>query len=114
MDTELALFQTVRGTFNGSGMARAFLSVTHHRWVIKRMSTTAVGTINEPTLSVYRGSENPSALVDFTRRGTDVSETSLELRLGEQLVFVWAGGTVGSQATANIEGSYFLQGKRLY
>lgn len=114
MDTELALYQTVRATFDGSGVARGFLSVTHYRWSIKRMSTTAVGTINEPTLSVYRGTENPSGLVDFTRRGTDVSETNLDLRLGEQLVFVWSGGVVGSQAIANIEGSYFLQGKRLY
>lgn len=63
-------------------------------WSVRRIVTQASVTALDPVdiqLFVYRNSETPTALVDSTHSAStgDVSETEIELKTGERLVFVW-------------------------
>ena len=57
-------------------------------------------------LSVYAGSVLPHNLIEHTRRGNGApSNKRLKVPSGEQIVFMWTGGTPGRLASITIKGT---------
>lgn len=104
----IPLFESDTGVADAAG--RAVASVQPLRafetWNIRRMAVSSTSSTLVPTARIYRGSENPSMLVDGTHTGNlDQSDTELALANGEALICVWSGADVGSQCTFTVQGS---------
>lgn len=57
-------------------------------------------------LTIYRDSEEPGNVIEGTALGnSDESDTALELRAGQKLIYVWKEGTPGEIATVTIRGT---------
>lgn len=95
--------------FNAAGVARASLgpAVYGSRWNVDRMVATTTSVL--PTqCDVYRNVESPLSKIDSTRTGNnDTSETNLDLRPPDTLIFVWTNGTPGATATAILAGTLY-------
>lgn len=103
----IPLFETDTGVAdaNGRAVARVQPLRAFETWDIRRMAVSSTSSTLVPTARIYRGSENPSMLVDGTHTGTlDQSDTQLSLANGEALICVWEGADVGSQCTFTVQG----------
>lgn len=91
---------------NGRAIARVQPLRAFERWDVTRMAVSSTSSTLVPTARIYRGSENPTMLVDGTYTGTlDQSDTQLALENGEALLCVWSGADVGSSCTFTVQGS---------
>lgn len=73
-------------------------------WEVERLTTNG-GSDPEPTLHIYRGRIQPTAVVDFTERGNgDVSEAAISLFPSETIIAEWTGGQTGVTMTLVVEG----------
>lgn len=100
------LSTSVSATLDASGRGVVAIGpvVPGLKWDVQRLTTNG-GSDPEPTLHIYRGRVDPTALVDFTNRGNgDVSETALSLFPGETIIAEWTGGTTGVTMTLVVEG----------
>lgn len=74
-------------------------------WHVRSTAVASTSNVKVPTVRTYRGAETPSRLIEGTYTGTlNASDTAYDLRSGERLVVVFAGGDVGSQCTVTLEG----------
>ena len=100
---------SVSAVFDGNGRAAGSVGPQAYgsRWNVDLMVVSTTST-NVTTCKVYRGVEQPTAMVDNTRTGNqDASDCNIDLRAGETLLFVWAGGTPGALASASINGTLY-------
>lgn len=114
VETQIALLETLNATFDASGIAQATTQVgVNQRWVIELLSITTTSS-SQTKCIVYRGRIG-GAQLDYSVTGNgDTSNTHIELRQGETLAVQWTGGTAGSSAQMNVEGSKFIRGLRGY
>lgn len=57
-------------------------------------------------LTVYRDSREPGNVIEGTALGnSDESDTVLDLRAGQKLIYVWQEGTPGEVATVTVRGT---------
>lgn len=103
----IPLFESNTGTADATGRAVARVQPLRafETWNVRRMAVSSTSSVLVPTARIYRGSENPSMLVDGTFTGNlDQSDTQLDLANGEALICVWSGADVGSKCTFTIQG----------
>lgn len=91
---------------NGRAVAKVQPMRAFEKWNIDGYSVASTSSVLVPTVRIYRGSENPSSLVEGTYSGNlDHSDTKLTLMNGEALLAVWSGADVGAQCTFKITGT---------
>lgn len=79
-------------------------------WHITRSSVFNAGTVKTPSCTTYRGIESPTTVIEGTYSGRlDSSDTPIELRNGERLLFVFSGCDVGSNCSATVDGTRTVQ-----
>lgn len=102
----IELYETGTATALADGTATVRLQPLRafERWNITRMSVNSSSTLI-PTLKVYRGSINPSSLIDGTYSGAlNQSDTNIDLHNGVAIIAVFSGATVGSTCTFTVQG----------
>ncbi len=109
----IPLETAANATFNALGVASVSVGPgrANLHWKVTRLVTSTTSTaVVQPQLRVYRNVETPSTLVDSTYSGNSAtSETNLDVRVGERLLFVWSGGTTDAIATIVISGEVIAQ-----
>lgn len=108
MSTPIPLYESNTGVADAAGRAVARVQPLRafEQWEIRRLAVSSTSSVLVPTARIYRGSENPSRLVDGTHTGNlDQSDTHLNLANGEALICVWEGADVGSSCTFTVEGA---------
>lgn len=101
------LYETGSATADATGVATVRLQPLRafETWHITRMMISSTSTTLVPTLKVYRGSINPSQLIDGTYTGTlNQSDTSVDVPNGEAIIAQWTGATPGSTCVFTIQG----------
>lgn len=74
-------------------------------WKVTHHSISNTGTVLTPEERLYRGIESPTTLLEGTFSGNmDSSDTVIDVRNGEALLFIWTGADVGSFCTATVTG----------
>lgn len=113
-ETVTLLAQSRTATVSGSGTASVeFRNGGISRWKIKLMNVNNPGAL-AGRCTVYRGEANAGRQLDFTSKGTDVSDADIELKPGEFITVVWSGCTPGTVLTFRIEGDDIYKGRRAY
>lgn len=101
------LYETKTATVLADGTATVQLQPLRafENWFISRMTISSTSTALVPTLKVYRGSVNPSQLIDGTYTGTlNQSDTAIDLPNGQAIIAQWTGATPGTTCTFTVQG----------
>lgn len=94
-------------------------TVAGESWNVARYSVSLRhSTIDAPRgkLSVYKGFVSPANLIDYTPDGDGATSenNSINLMLGETIIFQWTDATVGAIGTVNMSGERSIPGRRGY
>lgn len=105
----IRLLESKQVTLDGSGNGQVVFDGTYGtRWRITRISVdTGSNAAPNPIATVYRGSVQPTNIVDATYTGNqDTAEypQPIEFVDGESLIVRWTGGNPADVATAVIMG----------
>lgn len=111
MPTTQPLYESGRGTVASNGKASITLQPLRafERWHIRKYSIQCVSPLavgaSTPICKVYRGSEDPTRLIEGTFNGTlNSSDTDITLETGEIILAVWTGGDVNAQCSFTLQG----------
>lgn len=108
------LHEFAQATANSSGRAVATAGPSRYgdRWEISLINSNTTSTA-QAELRVYRGVESETARIlgSYGANSDTASGSTVTVRAGEKLVFVWSNADVGAICTARIEGE-FITGRR--
>lgn len=118
MTTELPLIPpTLTAAVSASGVATTNpVGPTYagESWKVQRYSVSL--STGFGTCKVYKNSVSPASLIDSTEDGhlATSENNSVELMLGETIIFQWTAATTGAIGTVNMSGTRSLKGSRGY
>lgn len=108
------LHEFVQATANANGRAvgSAGPAKFGDQWDISLINSNTTSTA-QSELRVYRGVESESAriLASYSGNSDTASGSTITVKSGDKLVFVWSKADPGSICTARIEGE-FITGRR--
>lgn len=96
----------------GRAVATAGPGKFGEQWDIS-LITTNTNSTTQAQLRVYRGVESTTSQVlsTYSANNDTASGSTISVRAGDKLVFVWSNADPGSICTARIEGD-FISGRR--
>lgn len=108
------LHEYAQATANASGRAVAFAGPGKfgEQWDISLITTNTNSTA-QAQLRVYRGVESDTAqiLSTYSANNDSAGGSTITVRAGDKLVFVWSNADPGAICTARLEGD-FISGRR--
>jgi hypothetical protein len=108
----MMLAQYVTAVATADGTARAVTGPQKYgdRWVVTGLSSTTTSA-SETKLTVYRGTDMPSARLAGTYSGNNdnASGDPIDVPSQDKLVFVWENATPGATCTCTISGDLYSE-----
>jgi hypothetical protein len=106
------LRKSASGVFDAAGRATARLRPErfNEEWQIDLTSVNSTSTLTTGC-SVYRNSEADTNFIEASvfNGNKDTSDSPYELAPGEELLYVWTGGTPGRVATVSVRGKVLIR-----